>query len=163
MNLADIQELMKDFSDSAIHKMSMEWDGLKLQLEKEQVGASFGSPACGASHNIPACNTAHNQAGNEEQPTSRAVESVQLCAKTEEVAVKSPVVGVFYAAASPGAAPYVSIGRHVEKGQILCIVEAMKMMNEIPAPVSGTIARILTEQEGTVEYDQTIMIIDTSK
>ena len=75
------------------------------------------------------------------------------------ISVKSPIVGVFYAAPAENADSYVSIGDTVTKGQTLCIVEAMKMMNEIKAPVSGQIIEILAKNEGLVEYDQTIMLI----
>ena len=75
------------------------------------------------------------------------------------ISVKSPIVGVFYAAPAENADSYVSIGDTVTKGQTLCIVEAMKMMNEIKAPVSGEIIEILAKNEDLVEYDQTIMLI----
>lgn len=144
MELQDIRQIMKDFADSTMTKMNLEWDGVKLQIEKEpsraaQVYISAEHPAPPAAAKEPA-----EQAGAHE---------------TDETAVKSPVVGVFYAASSPKAAPFVTVGRHVEKGQVLCIVEAMKMMNEITAPVSGTVARILVEQEAAVEYDQVLMTI----
>ena len=73
--------------------------------------------------------------------------------------VKSPVVRAFYRASSPEAAPFVTVGQRVQKGQTLCIIEAMKMMNEITAPVAGEIISILVNQEDMIEYDQTIMLI----
>ena len=144
MELQDIRQIMKDFADSALTKMNLEWDGVKLQIEKEpsravQAETSADHPASPSAAKEPA-----EQTGADE---------------TDETAVKSPVVGVFYAASSPKAAPFVTVGRHVEKGQVLCIVEAMKMMNEITAPVSGTVARILVGQEDAVEYDQVLMTI----
>ncbi len=69
-------------------------------------------------------------------------------------AVRAPLVGTFYRAAAPGEEPYVEVGDRVEAGQTLCIVEAMKLMNEIPADVSGEVVEVLADDAGGVEYDQ---------
>jgi len=74
--------------------------------------------------------------------------------------VKSPMVGTFYRAASPEAAPYVEEGASVRKGQTLCIIEAMKMMNEIEAEVAGRIAKILCNNAQAVEYGQPLMVVE---
>ena len=75
-------------------------------------------------------------------------------------AVKSPIVGVFYSASSPESDPYVTVGKTVKKGDIVCIIEAMKVMNEIKAPCDGTVTSILVENEALVEYDQALMVIE---
>ena len=74
--------------------------------------------------------------------------------------VKSPIVGVFYGASSPESDPYVTVGKTVKKGDIMCIIEAMKGMNEIKAPCDGTVTSILVENEALVEYDQALMVIE---
>jgi len=74
--------------------------------------------------------------------------------------VKSPIVGTFYEAPSPGAPPFVAIGDHVEIGQVLCIIEAMKLMNEIESEVDGRITKILAESTKPVEYGQPLFLID---
>ncbi|QIN80577.1 acetyl-CoA carboxylase biotin carboxyl carrier protein [Rubrobacter marinus] len=74
-------------------------------------------------------------------------------------AVRSPVVGTFYRAPAPGEGPYVEVGDKVRAGQTLCIVEAMKLMNEIPSDVSGEVVEILAENSGGVEYDQPLFHI----
>lgn len=73
--------------------------------------------------------------------------------------LSSPIAGVFYAAPSPGSAPYVKLGQHVKKGDVVGLVEAMKMMNEITAPVSGVVKVIDVKNEDFVEYKQSLMII----
>ena len=88
-----------------------------------------------------------------------ATPEASACEQQEGTPVKSPVVGVFYSASAPDAPAYVQVGDRVQKGQTLCIIEAMKMMNEIKAPVSGEIIEILAKNEDLVEYDQTIMLI----
>lgn len=73
--------------------------------------------------------------------------------------VKSPIVGTFYGSPSPGAAPFVSPGDHVEKGQVICIVEAMKLMNEIEADASGEVVRCLVTNGQAIEYGQPLFSI----
>ncbi len=75
-------------------------------------------------------------------------------------AVKSPFVGTFYTAPSPGADPFVEVGKRVKKGDTLCIIEAMKLMNEIEAERDGTITEILVENEQLVEFDQPLFVIE---
>lgn len=79
--------------------------------------------------------------------------------EAEGTPVESPIAGVFYAAPSPGAKHYVTVGQHVKKGDVVGLVEAMKMMNEIVAPVSGVIKTIEVKNEDFVEYKQSLMII----
>jgi acetyl-CoA carboxylase biotin carboxyl carrier protein len=83
-------------------------------------------------------------------------------AEPEEVgfAVPAPMVGTFYASSSPGAAPYVQVGDRVNEGDTLCIIEAMKMMNQIEAEVSGVVKSIRVQNGEPVEYGQTLIVID---
>ena len=74
--------------------------------------------------------------------------------------VKSPMVGTFYSAPEPGAKPYVSVGSRVSKGQILCIIEAMKIMNEIESEVAGVVTEVLASDAQPVEYGQPLFRID---
>lgn len=78
-------------------------------------------------------------------------------------AITSPIIGVFYAAPSPDDAPFVRVGEQVKAGQTLCIVEAMKLMNEIPSPVSGTLVKVLAQDGSEVEVGQTLFLIDVSE
>ena len=81
-------------------------------------------------------------------------------AKTKVLEVKSPMVGTYYAAPEPGAKPYVAVGSRIAKGQILCIIEAMKIMNEIESEYSGTIREMLAQDAQPVEYGQVLFRID---
>jgi acetyl-CoA carboxylase biotin carboxyl carrier protein len=74
--------------------------------------------------------------------------------------VKSPIVGTFYRSPAPDASPFVQVGSTVEVGSVLCIVEAMKLMNEIESDVSGKIVRILAENGQPIEYDQTLFLVE---
>ena len=81
-------------------------------------------------------------------------------APADGVEITAPMVGTYYAAPKPGADPFVKVGDEVEVGQVLCIVEVMKLMNNIEAKVAGTVKQILVENEEAVEHGQTIMIIE---
>ena len=81
-------------------------------------------------------------------------------AEAKGKAITSPMVGTFYAASSPEAAPFVEVGSTVNVGDVVCIIEAMKVMNEIKAPCDGTVTSILVENEALVEYDQALMVIE---
>ncbi len=98
--------------------------------------------------------------------TAEANPQPQAPAETEKaeniVEIKSPMVGTFYRAPSPGAKPYVEVGDRVEPGQVVCIIEAMKLMNEIESEVSGVITKVLVENAQPVEYGQPLFLVSTS-
>ena len=143
MNLQDIKDLMKEFNDSDIYKLSLEMDDVKLKLEKEEPiqpivaapSAIMPTPAAAAPTVAPA-----------------ATPEASACEQQEGTPVKSPVVGVFYSASAPDAPAYVQVGDRVQKGQTLCIIEAMKMMNEITAEEEGVISEICVTNGQVVEY-----------
>ena len=152
MNLTDIKALMQEFANSDIHKFELETDGIKLKLAKESAAKPVVAMPTAAP--IPMST----------MPSYEAPVIASGALETEKpvlsgTPVKSPVVGTFYSASAPGADPFVTVGQQVKKGQTLCIVEAMKMMNEITAPISGTVTDILVKEEDMVEFDQVIMLI----
>ena len=89
-----------------------------------------------------------------------ATETVEEIVEPKGEAVESPMVGVVYLQATPDVESYVKVGDRVEQGDVICIVEAMKLMNEIQAPISGIVTEILVENESVVEYGQAIMRIE---
>ena len=93
-------------------------------------------------------------------PEAPAQEKVPVADTSKLVAVKSPMVGTFYAAPSPDADSYVSLNERVRVGQVVCIVEAMKLMNEIESEVTGRVVEILAENAQPVEFGQTLFLID---
>jgi len=95
-------------------------------------------------------------------PAATAAAPAAVAAEPEEdgFLIEAPMVGTFYGSSSPGAAPYVQVGDRVNEGDTLCIIEAMKMMNQIEADVSGTIKSIRVQNGEPVEYGQTLFVID---
>lgn len=147
MSLDIIKELMEKFENSNIHKMDVEFNDIKIKLEKEDVQkvvTSMEVPMVKA----PVATT----------PVA-VVESNAPVAEAAGEPVKAPLVGVYYSKNSPEAKAFVEVGSHVNAGDTLCIIEAMKVMNEIKAPMSGTIVSINVKDEDLVEFDQVIMSI----
>ena len=139
---------ISEFENSEVFKMKVEMEDVKLELEKAPVAPVNVVSAPVAT---PVVQAPVNQAAPVEAKEEPVVSGTP---------VKSPIVGVFYAASSPTAKPYVEVGSKVKAGQVLCIVEAMKVMNEIKAPIDGTVTAIMANTEDLVEYDQVLMIIE---
>lgn len=137
MKLDFIKQIMSEFDQSNVTKMKVEIDDLKIELEKEGEKVEY-------------VKTVEKEIVVDEQTKTPATGTP----------VKSPIVGVFYSASSPESEPYVTVGKNVKKGDIVCIIEAMKVMNEIKAPCDGTVTSILVENEALVEYDQALMVIE---
>lgn len=135
-----IFELMEKFERSSVARLEYaDGAGASLRLEKAIAATAGAAPGSVAAAPLePAAQT---------EPQTRG--SV----------VKSPLVGVFYAAPAPGAQPFVQLGQQVEKGAVLCIVEAMKNLNEIESDFAGTVSEILVSNGDAVEYGQPLMVI----
>lgn len=137
-----VRELMEAFEQADIDKMKIEMEGVKLELEKSQQ-VQVTAPVTVSSESAPV--------------VKEVKEEKTVISGTE---VKAPLVGVYYSSPSPDDQPFVKEGSKVTKGQTLCIVEAMKVMNEIKAPVDGTVRSLLVKDEDLVSFDQTLMIIE---
>lgn len=145
MELNKVYELMSEFKKSGIGKMKLRDGEFSISLEMPQANInSSGSAQADTSANVVETNSSSVQ--NEE---------------TGEF-IKSPIVGTFYEAPGSGMDPFVNIGQRVSKGQHVCIVEAMKMMNEISAPYDCIIEDIMVANESTVGYDQPLFKIRRS-
>ena len=158
MDIKTIEKLIKLISDSDVSEVKVEEGDLKIQIKKKDGTIQASVPVAPAA---PAQPVAQQPAPSQANPP--AVEAEQSGAKEEQVSgdtVTSPIVGTFYRSPSPDADPYVEVGSKIEKGQTICIVEAMKIMNEIDAEISGTVKKILVEDGEPVEYDQPLFIIE---
>lgn len=146
MNVTEIKEIIAAFDDSKSTYFSLEQSDIRLKLKKK-----------GASQQVSS-----REKGQGVAPVSSAESKALEAAEAPEEAgttVKAPLVGVFYAASGPEAQAYVQVGSQVEKGQVLCLIEAMKMMSEITAPVSGTVEKIYVKNQDLVEFDQPLFLI----
>lgn len=100
------------------------------------------------------------QAPTPPPPTSAVTEEVKAEEPIQGHIVRSPMVGTFYRASAPGAKPFVEVGQHVDVGDVLCIIEAMKILNQIEADKSGVVTKILVENGEPVEYNQPLFVIE---
>lgn len=152
MDYKAIEELIKTVSDSKLTLLEIESEGIKIKMEKlkEQVIID----------RIP--EVVKTIAAQEQAPalaeTKPALEKAEEPEK-EGFIVTSPIVGTFYASSGPDAEPFVNVGSKVKKGDTLCIIEAMKLMNEIECEVGGTVTEILVQNEDMVEYGQPLFRI----
>ncbi|MBL7285376.1 acetyl-CoA carboxylase biotin carboxyl carrier protein [Corynebacterium godavarianum] len=169
-NFNELKSLLDWVNQSGdIEELSIKYGDIELALSKTPGGLSHlkaaPAPAPAAPEAAPAAPAPAPAApAVEEAPAPKAPEPAPAPAASEApadgVEITAPMVGTYYAAPKPGADPFVKVGDEVEVGQVLCIVEVMKLMNNIEAKVAGTVKQILVENEEAVEHGQTIMIIE---
>jgi oxaloacetate decarboxylase alpha subunit len=152
MNLKELKELIEILKDTDISELEIERSGTKVRLRKG--GDVTFHPAMPRMEYPPAALVAPAA------PETPAAEKPAPPAKSTQIRVTSPIVGTFYRASSPDKPPYVETGDVVKKGQVLCIIEAMKLMNEIESEASGKIVQILIESGQPVEYGQPLFVIE---
>jgi len=159
MDLKVIKDILDLISESDVNEVAIEEGDFKIKVKKtgDVQTVSYTQPAAPAAPAQPAAppaETSQQQGGDSQSEAGE----VQLDGDT----VTSPIVGTFYRAPSPDSDPFVSVGDSVQKGQTLCIVEAMKIVNQIEAEFSGVIKEILVEDGQPVEYEQPLFIIKKS-
>ena len=156
MDIEQVRELVKLVEDSGIEELEVSHDDTTIRIQKSaQVSAATLAPAVLPA---PAAHPAAMPAPTAAAPVPATGETDGLRAKWKDV--RSPIVGTFYRAPSPTSDPFVNVGDRVAAGQTLCIVEAMKVMNEIEAEFSGTIKEILVENGSPVEAEAVMFLVD---
>ena len=141
MEYEKIKQLMDDMGNSKLTEINIDFpDGTKISMKKETIGATINCQPI-ETNNVGAIS-------NRSQAETKQIEMEQ----EEGNIVKSPMVGTFYIKPSPTAEAYVEVGKEVKKGDVLCIIEAMKLMNEIESEYAGTVVEILVKDGETVEY-----------
>ena len=147
MNLRQIRELVRLLESSGLSVLEIEENDLRVRLEKGQT-AGFAQPVPAA---LPQAVPAALPVETAPAPAPVADGTVDFNRLKE---VKSPLVGIFYAAPSPGAEPFAGVGSRVKKGDVLCVVEAMKLMNEITADADGEVIDVCVQNGQVVEFGQ---------
>ena len=161
MNLNEIKDLMAQFDQSSLREFSYKNGRDELQFSKNEARMASEAPAQVAP--VPAAVVASPVVSAPSTPVESAVEEAPAPAETtvapEGDVVESPLVGVAYLAAGPDKPAFVTVGDSVKKGQTLVIIEAMKVMNEIPAPKDGVVTEILVSNEEMVEFGKGLVRI----
>jgi acetyl-CoA carboxylase biotin carboxyl carrier protein len=157
MDIKQIHELVKLVNKSNIGELMIEKEGFKITIkQKKEPAQIFGQPMVQPVHHI--------QQAVAPAPTSapqKASEKKSESAKEENLlTIKSPMIGTFYRQAGPGKPLFASVGDEVEVGQVVCIIEAMKLFNEIESEVAGKIVKVLVEDASPVEFDQPLFLVE---
>lgn len=149
MNLKEIKEMINLMNDNNLMELEIEKEGMKIRLKKTSSQTdTAGSPAI-----IEKRKTIEQPLVAEPPKTSEKVIS-------NSIEIKAPMVGTFYRAPQPEAPPYAEVGQIIEAGQVICIIEAMKLMNEIKSEIKGKILEILVDNAEPVEFGQSMFLIE---
>jgi len=156
MKTNEIRDLIDFIAQSGLNEVDIETKELKLHVKREpdqkvmkSAAPVMAAPVMAAPAAPVAAPAA--QAPKAEKPTAAAVKGLEI---------KSPMIGTFYRTSNPDSPPFVSVGDKVTKGQTVCIIEAMKLFNEIESEVSGTIVKVMVENSSPVEYDQVLFVVE---
>lgn len=157
MELKEIQSLIKLVSAQEIDEVLVENKDFKLKIKKNQPIIAQGS----AVHAAPVAVSAPTPAAPAPSPAPAASEKKEEVAEASNtLEVKSPMIGTFYRKSAPDKPAFVEVGDVIEKGQVVCIIEAMKLFNEIESEVSGKIVKVLVDDSEPVEYDQPLFLVE---
>jgi acetyl-CoA carboxylase biotin carboxyl carrier protein len=165
IDLRYVKKLIEMLDGSSVDSIEISSDkGMKLRIAKSPQRAAVAMAAPALAAQIPAVVAPPAPAS---LPSARAAEEAPVAPKAEApkaslLEIKSPMVGTFYGAPEPGAKPYVSVGDRVRKGQVVCIIEAMKIMNELESEVDGVVREAGVADAHPVEYGQVLFRVDPS-
>ena len=160
MNISEIKDLLAQFDASTLREFSYKNNGEELNLSKNQTSSVTAAPVAPTVEVVAPAPVAPVAAPAAVETPATPVEEASAPAQTAEgEVVESPLVGVAYLSPSPEKPAFVSVGDTVKKGQTLLIVEAMKVMNEVPAPKDGVITEILVANEEVVDYGKGLVRI----
>ena len=155
MELTYIKKIIRLLENSSIDELEIEEEGKKIRVARNRQAAAAYSIPMQAVPAIPA-----PTASAAPMPSAEANPSTKSEKQYHEI--RSPIVGTFYRSPSPDADSYTDVGQKVKSGQVLCIVEAMKLMNEIESDADGTLVKIMVENGKPVEYNQVLFLVDKS-
>ncbi|MFM6976680.1 MAG: acetyl-CoA carboxylase biotin carboxyl carrier protein [Sphingobacteriaceae bacterium] len=157
MDIKEIQELIKFVHKSGVNEVSIEEKDFKITIKTNQsptiVQASIPAAA-------PVQAAAPVAAPTPAAPAPAAAASAPAADNSNYITVKSPMIGTFYRSASPDKPAFVNVGDEIKAGQVLCVVEAMKLFNEIESEVSGRIVKVLVDNASPIEYDQPLFLVE---
>ena len=153
MDIKQIQDLIRFVSKSGVNEVSIEQENFKITIKTNQAATYVNA-------GIPQVQAAPAQV-LVNAPVAPATPAAESAADTSRfVTIKSPMIGTFYRSASPEKPLFVNVGDEIEQGSVLCIIEAMKLFNEIESEISGRIVKILVDNASPVEYDQPLFLVE---
>jgi acetyl-CoA carboxylase biotin carboxyl carrier protein len=155
MDIKQIQDLIRFVAKSGVNEVSIEQQDFKITIKTNQAPTYVNA-------SIPAAQPVYEQAPVAAAPAPAAAEPVAapVVDTSKYITIKSPMIGTFYRSASPEKPLFVNVGDEIKEGQVLCIIEAMKLFNEIESEISGRIVKILVDNASPVEYDQPLFLVE---
>ncbi len=153
MDIKQIQDLIRFVSKSGVSEVAIEQKDFKITIKTNQVTTVVSS-------NIPAAQPAPAAATAPAAAAPAAAPQPVVADTSHYITIKSPMIGTFYRSASPDKPLFVNVGDEIKVGDVLCIIEAMKLFNEIESEVSGRIVKILSDNASPVEYDQPLFLVE---
>ncbi len=159
MDLKEIQNLIKFVAKSGASEVKLEMDDIKITIK---TGSDNDHAMV---HQVP---MQPNQMVQQQAPTQPAVTSqaptvtTTVSEDSKYITIKSPIIGTFYRKPSPDKPVFVEVGTEIKEGDVLCVIEAMKLFNEIESEISGKIVKVLVDDSSPVEFDQPLFLVDPS-
>jgi len=153
MDIKQIQDLIRFVSKSGVNEVSIEQKDFKITIKTNEVAVHTAMPA-------PQHYTVAAPVSPAVIPAAPAAAEPAAVAASNYITIKSPMIGTFYRSATPEKPLYVNVGDEIKTGTVVCIIEAMKLFNEIESEVSGRIVKILVENASPVEYDQPLFLVE---
>ncbi|WP_026754493.1 acetyl-CoA carboxylase biotin carboxyl carrier protein [Sediminibacter sp. Hel_I_10] len=161
MDIKEIQNLIKFVAKSGASEVKLEMDDIKITI---RTGSDDKGDSTTYVQQIPMNAPMAQAAPAAPQPTAAetTVEKVPVDESSKYVTIKSPIIGTFYRKPSPDKPVFVEVGTSIAEGDVLCVIEAMKLFNEIESEVSGKIVKVLVDDSSPVEFDQPLFLVDPS-
>ena len=164
MDIKEIQSLIKFVAKSGASEVKLEMDDLKITIRTGSLGTNDTTyvqsiPMAQA----PMASAMHMQTGSNEAPAAPMAPVKEEVAEDDKyITIKSPIIGTFYRKPSPDKPLFVEVGDTISEGDVLCVIEAMKLFNDIESEISGTIVKVLVDDSSPVEFDQPLFLVDPS-
>ena len=156
MDIKQIQELIKFVSRSGVNEVAIEQKDFKITIKTNQtptvINTTVPAQPAVAPQVLPAAIAA--------QPVAVATPAAEADDSSKYITIKSPMIGTFYRSSSPEKPSFANVGDEISTGKVICIIEAMKLFNEIESEVSGRIVKVLVENASPVEYDQPLFLVE---
>ncbi|QQX77659.1 MULTISPECIES: acetyl-CoA carboxylase biotin carboxyl carrier protein [Aequorivita] len=162
MDLKDIQNLIKFVAKSGASEVKLEMEDIKITIK---TGGDEGKGETTYIQQLPAMSQPQMQMQPQTAAPQQAAPTTDAPAETADsklITIKSPIIGTFYRKPSPDKPVFVEVGSTINTGDVLCVIEAMKLFNEIESEVSGKIVKVLVDDSSPVEFDQPLFLVDPS-
>ncbi|WP_413999563.1 acetyl-CoA carboxylase biotin carboxyl carrier protein [Flavobacterium sp. W1B] len=159
MDLKEIQNLIKFVANSGVAEVKLEMDDVKITIRTTLEGNVTETTYV---QQVPAQGQLQQALAPQISAPAAPVAAAPVVEESKYVTIKSPIIGTFYRKPSPDKAVFVEVGNTIAKGDVLCVIEAMKLFNEIESEITGKIVKILVDDMSPVEFDQPLFLVDPS-